>query len=76
MNEISNKLKDYRIHALASFVGEMVPLMEAEGFSFSDFLLALSNWAESHPQWEKSAFYLEQAANPPKDQPDQKPEVQ
>ncbi|MFN6572347.1 hypothetical protein [Dendronalium sp. ChiSLP03b] len=76
MNEISNKLRDYKIHALANFVQDIIPLLEAEGFSFNDFLLALSSWAQNQPQWQDSAFYLEQAANPPKDRLSPQPKVE
>ncbi|WP_445634612.1 hypothetical protein NSTC745_06434 [Nostoc sp. DSM 114161] len=76
MNEISNKLRDYRINALANFVGELIPLMEAEGFSFGDFAMAQSLWAENQPEWQDSAFYLEQAANPPKHPLGQPPKVE
>lgn len=58
-------LSQLRIKALTEFISNVIPDLEAEGFNFRDLLLALAEWSEANPKWQKAAYYLEQAANPP-----------
>ena len=59
-------LKQLRIKALTQLLAaSLIPDLEAEGFSFSDLLLALAEWADTNPQWRDAVYHLEQAATPP-----------
>lgn len=57
-----------RLKVLSDFTSSLISDLEAEGFTFREFLLALADWSESSSRWQTAAYHLEQAANPPQDQ--------
>lgn len=60
---IKHALQDCRREALTKFMGELIALLDQEGFSYKDLLDAITDWSNEQPGLEKVVDHLESAVN-------------
>ena len=60
---IRHALQDCRRDALTRFMGELIPLLRQEGYTYEDLLVALTNWTDQQLGFQEAVKHLEEAAS-------------
>ena len=60
---IKYALQDLRREALTRFVGDLIPLLKQEGYTYEDLLIALTNWTDQQLGFREAVKHLEEAAS-------------
>lgn len=56
-------LQECRARALVAFIGKFIAILQSQGYSLTDLLDALAEWADTKPQYREAVQYLEKAAS-------------
>ncbi|MCC5639294.1 hypothetical protein LC593_26410 [Nostoc sp. CHAB 5844] len=60
---IANALDEAKAVALAEFMGDFIGILEQKGYSFSNLLDALAEWAGKQTKYREVLQYLEKASD-------------
>ncbi len=60
---IRHALQDCRHESLTKFMGELIPILRQEGYTFEDLLIALTNWTDQQLGFREAVKHLEEAAS-------------
>ena len=60
---VRHTLQDLRREALTRFMGELIPLLRQEGYTYEDLLIALTNWTDQQMGLAEAVKHLEEAAS-------------